>query len=80
MRIEDCPIKRKSSSFESWLQEVLLWDECHAVSDKAEVIGTEKYLKFLESVYKSENCDELVALVRVEFVEMKVLTRKNNRQ
>ena len=69
MRIEDCPMKRKSTSLDSWLQEVLLWDECYNVVGKEDVIGTKKYLKFLESVYKSEDCDELIALVRVEFVE-----------
>ena len=75
-RIEDCPIKRKSSSLDSWLQEVLLWDECYSDSGKAQLIGTKKYLKFLESVYKSENCDELISLVRVEFVENESFDKK----
>ena len=75
-RIEDCPIKRKSSSLDSWLQEVTLWDDCYSDSGNAQLIGTKKYLKFLESVYKSENCEDLIALVRVEFVENESFDKK----
>ena len=30
-KLEDCPIKRKNVSLESWLREVELWDKCNKV-------------------------------------------------
>ena len=77
IRLEDCPVKRKSSSLESWLKEVILWDECHSGSGNAQVIGAKKYLKFLDSVYKSED-SELLSLVRVEFVENEGFDKKKD--
>lgn len=73
---EDCPVKRKSSALDSWMKEVLLWNE----SDTRSVSGwdAKKYLKFLVSVFKSEGSNALKSLVQVEFVENKSFDKKKD--
>ena len=66
-KLEDCPIKRKQSSLEAWIAEVLLWDESNV--SQADGWNVKKYLKFVDSVRKSEDCQDLKNLVEVEFVE-----------
>ena len=66
-KLEVCPVKRMSSSLDSWMNEVLLWDESN--SSNTPGWNAKKYLKFLESVFKSEGCDDLKNLIQVEFVE-----------
>ena len=66
-KLEDCPLKKVSSSLDSWMKEVLLWNG----SNISSVSGwnAKKYLKFLDSVFKSEGSNDLKSLVQVEFVE-----------
>ena len=66
-KIENCPIKRSSSSLDAWVDEVLLWDESNAALSDS--IRAKKYLKLVDSVRKSENCKDIQNLVKVEFVE-----------
>ena len=66
-KIENCPIKRSSSSLDAWVDEVLLWDESNAALSDS--IRAKKYLKLVDSVRKSENCKDIQNLVEVEFVE-----------
>ena len=75
-KLEDCPLKRVSSSLDSWMKEVLLWNE----SNTSSVTGwnAKKYLKFLDSVFKSEGSSDLKSLVQVEFVENESFDKKKD--
>ena len=73
-KIENCPIKRPSSSLDAWIDEVLLWDESNAATDAS--LRAKKYLKFVESVRKSENCQDIQNLVEVEFVKNQAFDKK----
>ena len=75
-KLEECPQKRSSSSLEAWIQEVLLWNESNAGNDTG--LNAKKYLKFLDSVHKSEGCDDLKNLVQVEFVENESFDKKGD--
>ena len=77
LKIENCPVKRPSSSLDAWLDEVLLWDESNAASDAS--VRAKKYLKFVESVRKSENCQDIQNLVEVEFVENQSFDKKGEK-
>ena len=72
-KLEDCPLKR-TSSLDAWIKEVLLWDESNTGNDPG--LSAKKYLKFLDSVYKSEGCTDLKNLVQVEFVENETFDKK----
>ena len=65
-KLEDCPSKKKDVSLESWLREVELWNDCNKVVD--ENYG-KKYQKFIDSIRKSEESDELIAVANAEFIE-----------
>lgn len=67
LKIETCPVKRSSSSLDAWIDEVLLWDESNAAD--SESVRAKKYLKFVDSVRKSEDCKDVQNLVEVDFVE-----------
>ena len=73
-KLEECPLKRTSSSLDAWIKEVLLWDESNTGNDPG--LSAKKYLKFLDSVYKSEGCTDLKNLVQVEFVENETFDKK----
>jgi hypothetical protein len=45
----------------------LLWDECNIGANEA--ARAKKYLKFVDSVRKSEDCKDLQNLIEVDFVE-----------
>ena len=73
-KLEECPLKRTSSSLDAWIKEVLLWDESNTGNQQG--LNAKKYLKFLDSVYKSEGCTDLKNLVQVEFVENESFDKK----
>ena len=75
-KLEDCPVKRTLSSLDAWMKEVLLWNE----SNTSSVTGwnAKKYLKFLDSVFKSEGSNDLKSLVQVEFVENEAFDKKKD--
>ena len=73
-KLEECPQKRSTSSLDAWIQEVLLWDESNTGNDAG--LNAKKYLKFLDSVHKSEGCEDLKNLVQVEFVENETFDKK----
>ena len=75
-RLEACPVKRKKSSLDAWISEVLLWDESNV--SKLDGWNAKKYLKFVESVRKSEDCSDLQNLVEVEFVENLSFEKKSD--
>ena len=62
-KLEQCPIKRKSSSLEAWLGEISLWDESN--SGDYNGLNAKKYLKFVDSVMKSEDSSDLKNLIEV---------------
>ena len=76
-KLDECPIKGKYSSLESWLQEVELWDESNKSSEDLDNLNAKKYLKFMSSVNSSEECDEVKKLVQVEFKENKSFNKKS---
>ena len=78
LKIENCPIKRPSSSLDAWVDEVLLWDESNAATDPS--MRAKKYLKFVDSVRKSENCQDIQNLVEVKFVENQSFDKKGEYQ
>ena len=53
-KIQNCPIRKKSSSLEAWIREVELWNDTFEGDDLAKL----KYLNFMKNVRKSE-CDDL---------------------
>ena len=53
-KIQNCPIRKKSSSLEAWIREVELWNDTLEGDDLAKL----KYLNFMENVRKSD-CDDL---------------------
>ena len=67
MKLENCPVKRKYCTLDAWIAEVKLWDESNTLTGDAAT--AKKYLKFVDSVRESEDCDDLKSLVHVEFVE-----------
>ena len=75
-KLDDCPTKGKYSSLEAWLLEVELWDESNSGND-VENISSKKYLKFMNSVNVSEECEDLKKLVQVEFKENKSFNKKS---
>ena len=75
-KLEECPLKRTSSSLDAWIKEVLLWDESNTGTDPG--LSAKKYLKFLDSVYKSEGSTDLKNLVQVEFVENETFDKKGD--
>ena len=70
-KIDECPVKSKQATLESWMSEVLLWNESNGSGNNGK-----KYLKFLDSVRKSENCSELQNFVQVEFAENATFDKK----
>ena len=73
-KVEDCPTKRKSTSLVAWIDEVLLWNE--TINGSSESIRAKKYLKFVDSVRKSEDCKDLQNLIEVDFVENQSFDKK----
>ena len=73
-KLEECPIKRKTSSLEAWLGEISLWDESN--SGDYNGLNAKKYLKFVDSVRKSEDSSDLKNLIEVEFVENEQFNKK----
>ena len=73
-KLEECPQKRSSSSLDAWIKEVILWNDSNTGKDPG--LSAKKYLKFLDSVYKSEGCSDLKNLVQVEFVENESFDKK----
>ena len=65
-KLEDCPIKRKKVSLESWLREVELWDQCNKVDGNS---YGKKYQKFIESIRNSEDAEEIISVANAEFIE-----------
>ena len=74
IKIENCPIKRSTSSLDAWINEVTLWNDSTVAEDDA--VRAKKYLKFIDSVRKSEDCSDLNNLVEVEFVENQDFDKK----
>ena len=74
VKLENCPVKRASSSLDAWINEVTLWNESNIADD--ETLRAKKYLRFIDSVRKSEGCADIKNLVEVEFVENKDFDRK----
>ena len=72
MKLQNCPIRKKSSSLEAWIKEVELWNE----SQKGDGLAKKKYLNFMENVRKSE-CDELKKFVDTNIVEIQKTTSIN---
>jgi hypothetical protein len=67
-KIDDCPIRTKDCSLESWLEEVDMWDRIHEMKDS---IGyARKYQKVMDCIRKSED-SELIKLANTEFRENK---------
>ena len=62
---------------DAWIQEVELWDETNSNSDNIDTLNAKKYLKFMESIKSSEECDELKKLVQVEFKENQMFNKKS---
>lgn len=77
VRLDDCPTKGKYSSLDAWLEEVQLWDDTNVSSDDLANTNAKKYLKFMNSVKDSEECDELKKLVQVEFKENQSFNKKS---
>ena len=77
LKVDECPIKRTSTSLEAWIDEVSLWNE--SIKGLDESIRAKKYLKLVASVRKSENCLDLQNLVEVEFVENQSFDKKGER-
>ena len=75
-KLEECPIKIKTSSLEAWTGEISLWDESD--TGDYEGLNAKKYLKFVDSVRKSEDCSDLKNLVEVEFVENETFNKKSD--
>ena len=73
-KVDECPIKRTSTSLEAWIDEVSLWNE--SIKNLDESVRAKKYLKLVDSVRKSENCSDLRNLVEVEFVENQSFDKK----
>ena len=73
-KVEDCPIKRKTSSLDAWIDEVLLWNE--SIDGSSEAVRAKKYLKFVDAVRKSEDCKDLQNLIEVDFVENQSFDKK----
>ena len=76
-KLEDCPVKRTLSSLDAWMKEVLLWNE----SNTSSVTGwnAKKYLKFLDSVLKSEGSNDPMTskvLCKLSLWRTRHLTRK----
>ena len=76
-KVDECPIKRTSTSLEAWIDEVSLWNESIRSSDES--TRAKKYLKLVDSVRKSENCSDLQNLIEVEFVENQSFDKKGER-
>ena len=74
VKLENCPVKRANFSLEAWIEEVKLWDNCNVADDES--LRAKKYLKFVDSVRKSENCTDIQNLVEVEFVENQQFDKK----
>ena len=75
-KLEDCPVKRKLCTLESWIEEVLLWNESYSSSEPG--VNGKKYLKFIESVRKAEECTDLQNFVQVEFAENTSFDKKQD--
>ena len=52
-KLDDCPIRNKDSSLESWLEEVEMWDRINDMKDSKGF--ARKYQKVMESIRKSED-------------------------
>jgi len=65
-KLEDCPVKKKTVSLESWLREVELWNECNKVEEDS---YGKKFQKFITSIRNSEEGEEINAVANSEFVE-----------
>ena len=76
-KLDNCPIKGKYSSLEAWLQEVELWNDTNKSEKEEDNINAKKYLKFMDSVKDSEDCEELKKLVQVEFKENQAFDKKS---
>ena len=76
VKIDDCPLKRKESTLESWISEVLLWNESYNNSEPG--INGKKYLKFIDSARKSEDCSDLKNFIQVEFAENASFDKKQD--
>ena len=71
-KIQNCPIRKKSSSLEAWIREVELWNDTLEGNDVAKL----KYLNFMENVRKSE-CDDLKKFVETYIVENPAVVKDN---
>ena len=77
-RLDDCPIKGKYSSLDAWLDEVQLWDDTNKKCDgNIANLSAKKYLKFMNSVKDSEDCDDLKKLAQVQFKENQAFDKKS---
>ena len=77
-KLDNCPVKGKYSSLDAWIQEVELWDDTNSSSCNIENLSAKKYLKFMESVKNSEDCEELKKLIQVEFKENQTFNKKSD--
>lgn len=73
-KIDNCPIKRKYCNLQAWISEVKLWNESNVTTESG---YAKKYLKLIQSVRDSEDCDDLKHLVQVEFVENEGFDKKH---
>ena len=76
-RLEECPVKQKCTSLDAWTEEVLLWNKSN--SCKEDGFNAKKYINFIESVRKSEECSELQNFIQVEFVENATFDKKSDK-
>ena len=76
MKLESCPTKRKCCTLDAWIEEVKLWDESNNLDGASG--NAKKYLKFVDSVRTSEECEDLKSLVQQEFVENKDFDKKTD--
>ena len=76
-KLDDCPVKGKYSSLEAWTQEVEIWDESNKNSADVDNLNSKKYLKFMNSINISNECDDLKKLVQVEFKENQSFDKKS---
>ena len=74
VKLENCPVKRASSSLDAWINEVTLWNESNIADD--ETLRAKKYLRFIDSVRKSEGCTDIKISLKWNLLKTKTLTEK----
>ena len=75
-KLEECPVRRKHCTLEAWIDEVLLWNESNSSSEPG--LNGKKYLKFIDSIRKSEDSSDLQNFVQIEFAENTSFDKKQD--